>query len=218
MKKQEPERHLNNLIERYPALMDCEDKIHTAYRTIRDGYKNGGKLLIAGNGGSAADAQHITGELMKAFICTRCMPDELKYRILSVNEEIGQELATGLECALPAIPLTSHEGLFTAYLNDRESKNIYAQQLYGYGRVGDVFWGISTSGNSENVIRAAIIAKAMDIKVVSLTGKNGGRLAEFEDIGIHVPETETYKIQELHLPVYHCICMMLEEYFFGGEE
>lgn len=218
MKKQEPERYLDNLIERYPVLLDCKDKIHAAYITFREGYKNGGKLLIAGNGGSAADAEHITGELMKAFTCTRSVPDNLKHRILSVNKEIGQELAAGLECALPTIPLTSHEGLFTAYLNDREPKNIYAQQVCGYGKAGDVFLGISTSGNSENVVRAAIIAKAMDIRIVSLTGKNGGQLAEFEDVGIHVPETETYKIQELHLPVYHCICMMLEEYFFGGEK
>jgi D-sedoheptulose 7-phosphate isomerase len=178
-------------------------------------YRSGGKLLVAGNGGIAADAEHIVGELMKRFRIGRKINSEFVNKLLAVDYTKGSKLAHDLEQPLPAIALTQHCALATAISNDLNGEEIFAQQLLGYGNKGDVFLGISTSGNSQNVIYAAIVAKAMDMKVIGLTGI-GGQLAELADISIQVPLTETYLIQELHLPIYHCLCMMLEERFFGG--
>lgn len=209
------EGYLNDLISRYPILEACSRDIERAYLIFEECYTNDGKLLIAGNGGSAADAEHMVGELMKKFILPRTIPDTLKERLVNIDSERGVILSKNLECGLMAIALVTHEALTTAYINDVDGLGVFAQQLYGYGRQGDVFLGISTSGNSKNVLDAAIVAKAVGIKVICLTGKQGGELAKIADVAIRVPENETYKIQELHLPVYHCLCMMLEERFFG---
>lgn len=208
------EKHIKHLMQRYPKLVSVEQQIVDAYYMIQDVYKNQGKLLIAGNGGSAADAEHIAGELMKRFEHSRPISSEMKNKLIAVDKVRGKELANNLECALMAIPLVAHEALTTAYINDVDGLGVFAQQLFGYGRSGDAFLGISTSGNSSNIINAAVVAKAMNIKVVALTGKDGGTLAKMADVSVIVPEMETYKIQELHLPIYHCWCMMLEEYFF----
>ncbi len=208
--------HIDELIERYPALAVCRDDIADAYHMLKDMYTNGHKLLVAGNGGSAADAEHIAGELMKKFRLTRHVPEDFAQKLKAVDPDRGAKLAANLERSLTAIPLVTCEAITTAYMNDVDAIGVFAQQLYGFGREGDVFLGISTSGNSENIISAAVTAKALGIKTIVLTGSGGGKLAGYADITIRVPETETHKIQELHLPVYHCLCMMLEEEFFGA--
>ncbi|HIT41890.1 MAG TPA: SIS domain-containing protein, partial [Candidatus Caccovicinus merdipullorum] len=168
-----------------------------------------------GNGGSSADSEHIVGELMKGFCKKRQVPEAFAGKLMEADKERGKYLAEKLQQGLPAIALTGHTALSTAYLNDVDGLLTIAQQLYGYGKKGDVFLGISTSGNSENILYAAAAARAMEIPVIALTGKDGGRLAEAADVAIIVPEQETYRIQELHLPVYHALCLMLEERFFG---
>ena len=178
-------------------------------------YEHDGKLLIAGNGGSAADSEHIAGELMKGFKSPRPVPQEFAKRLKAVDPVRGEELARNLERGLTALPLVAHEALSTAYINDVDSLGVFAQQLYGFGRPGDVFLGISTSGNSKNVMSATVVARALGIKVIGLTGAKGGELANVADVAVKVPQTETYMIQELHLPVYHCWCLMLEDKFFG---
>lgn len=209
-------KHIDLLIERYPILKVIEEKIIDAYLIMEECYLNGGKLLIAGNGGSAADSEHIAGELMKRFKMPRPVSDEFAEKLKYVDAERGAVLANNLECSLMAIPLVAHEALTTAYINDVDGLGIFAQQLFGYGRAGDVFLGISTSGNSKNVMNATVVARAAGIKVIGLTGTKGGELAEVADVIVKVPEIETYMIQELHLPIYHCWCLMLEDKFFGG--
>ena len=178
-------------------------------------YENGGKLLIAGNGGSAADSDHIVGELMKGFVKRRPVSAEFAEALKQADPERGEELAKKLQGGLPAIALTNHTALSSAFANDVDGMLSYAQQVNGYGKAGDVFLGISTSGNSENVMYAAVTAKAKGLKVVGLTGKTGGKLAKLADVAIIVPEQETYKIQELHLPIYHVLCLMLEDKFYA---
>lgn len=209
-------KFIQDLIERYPSLECCVSVIEEGYEIIKHSYISGGKLLIAGNGGSAADCEHIAGELMKRFKIKRVIPAELAERLREIDPVRGSELAQNLERPLMAIPLVAHEALTTAYMNDVDAYGVFAQQLYGYGKEGDIFLAISTSGNSQNIINAAVLAKALEIKVIGLTGENGGELARLADVCVQVPETETYLIQELHLPIYHCWCMMLEDYFFGG--
>ena len=208
------QKHLDLLIQRYPRLECCKDDIEKAYLILEEAYRNDKKLLIAGNGGSAADAEHIAGELMKRFKTPRPVPQEFANKLRAIDLIRGAELAQNLERGLMAIPLVAHEALTTAYINDVDGLGVFAQQLYGFGREGDVFLGISTSGNSKNVMSATVVARALGIKVIALTGQNGGELARIADVTIKVPETETYMIQELHLPVYHCLCLMLEEHFF----
>lgn len=209
------QRHVDRLVERYPILERCVDDIEAAYLILEECYKNDKKLLIAGNGGSAADSEHIAGELMKRFKILRPVPTEFANKLREIDPVRGENLAMNLEQGLMAIPLVAHEALSTAYINDVDGLGVFAQQLYGFGRQGDVFLGISTSGNSKNVISATVVAKALGIKVIGLTGANGGELANMADVAIKVSETETYMIQELHLPVYHCLCLMLEDRFFG---
>jgi D-sedoheptulose 7-phosphate isomerase len=209
------EKHVNLLIQRYPQLSVCRDDIIGAYDILEEAYENDHKLLVAGNGGSAADAEHIVGELMKRFKTPRPVPTDFAKKLKAIDLERGTGLAKNLERGLMAIPLVSHEALTTAYINDVDGLGVFAQQLYGFGRQGDVFLGISTSGNSKNVMNATVVARALGIKVIGLTGAKGGELAEVSDVAIKVPETETYMIQELHLPVYHCLCLMLEDHFFG---
>lgn len=207
--------YIDELIERYPVLKENKNSILNAYSIMEQSYINNGKLLIAGNGGSAADSEHIAGELMKSFKLSRNVSSDFAQKLISVDADRGKLLAENLQGTLTAIPLVSHSALSTAYINDVDGLGVFAQQLFGFGQKGDVFLAISTSGNSENVLRAAVVARAMDIKVIGLTGKQGGKLAEIADETIQVPETETFKIQELHLPVYHCLCLMLEERFFA---
>lgn len=209
------EKHIDLLIGRYPSLQPIRDVIIDAYLIMEECYLQGGKLLIAGNGGSAADSEHIAGELMKRFKAPRPVKAEFADKLKRIDPERGTVLARNLECGLMAIPLVAHEALTTAYINDVDGLGVFAQQLFGYGRAGDVFLGISTSGNSKNIINATVVARALGIKVIGLTGKNGGELAEVSDVAVKVPEIETYMIQELHLPVYHCWCLMLEDKFFG---
>ena len=209
-------KHIDLLISRYPKLEECRQQIMEAYMILEECFDSEGKLLIAGNGGSAADAEHIAGELMKSFKLPRPVPLEFANRMQDIDAERGKILAKNLERGLPAIPLVAHEALSTAYLNDVDGFGVFAQQLYGFGRSGDVFLAISTSGNSKNVLNAAIVAKALEMKVIGLTGNDGGELVKVADAVIKVPEMETYQIQELHLPVYHCLCLMLEERFFGA--
>lgn len=207
--------YLDDLITRYPKLLSCKGEIYKAFEIIANSYENGGKLMVAGNGGSAADSEHIVGELMKKFNIPRKVPDDFAQLLKNEDTERGEALSKKLEPGLPTIALTTHEGLSTAFLNDVDGQDIYAQQLYNYGRDGDVFLGISTSGNSNNIIDTIVVAKAKHIKTIGLTGENGGLLSKYADVTIRVPEKETYKIQELHLPVYHCWCLMLEDHFFG---
>lgn len=206
---------LTELMERYPELKSVEESIKAAYFILRQSYLNGGMLLVAGNGGSCGDAEHIVGELMKGFLQKREVPDSFAKELYGVDEAMGRELAQSLQGSLPAIALTGHPGLSTAFLNDVNGEMVYAQQVYGYGRAGDVFLGISTSGNSRNIMYALTTAKARGMKTIGLTGNQGGLLGQRADIAIKVPQKETYKIQELHLPVYHTLCLMLEAYFFG---
>lgn len=210
------QRHLDLLIDRYPQLLNCKEDIEKAYLILEECYENDHKLLIAGNGGSAADSEHIAGELMKRFKIQRPIPSDFAKKLKEIDQTRGEYLANNLERGLMAIPLVAHEALTTAYINDVDGLGVFAQQLYGFARLGDVFLGISTSGNSKNVMSATVVAKALGIKVIGLTGKDGGELVKMADVTIRVPETETYMIQELHLPVYHCLCLMLEDRFFGA--
>ena len=210
----EPMKYLEELVERYPALDAVKDDVRKAYELLEACYEQGGKLLIAGNGGSCADAEHIVGELMKGFVKRREVSDSFAECLRSADVVRGAELAKKLQGGLPAIALTGHAGLSTAYLNDVDGDLIFAQQTYGYGRPGDVLIGISTSGNAKNVMYAMTVAKALGMKTIGLTGKDGGALKREADVSVVVPETETFKIQELHLPVYHALCLMLEERFF----
>lgn len=209
------QKHIDTLLSRYPRLESCINDIIQAYQILESAYVGDYKLLIAGNGGSAADSEHIAGELMKRFQTPRPVPKEFAERLMNIDPERGEGLAKNLERGLMAIPLVAHEALTTAYINDVDGLGVFAQQLYGFGRPGDVFLGISTSGNSKNVMSATVVARALGIKVIGLTGADGGELAKVADVAIKVPETETYMIQELHLPVYHCLCLMLEDRFFG---
>ncbi len=206
--------YLNELIERYPELNSCMTDIEQAFQCIYECYKNGGKLLIAGNGGSASDSEHIVGELMKSFVLPRKLDNDLRNKLIDNDPVLGSELADKLQGALPAIALVDHVALSTAYLNDVDPLLGFAQQVNGYGQPGDVFLGITTSGNSKNVLYANVVAKAKGLKTIALTGKDGGKIKDMADISIIVPENETYKIQERHLPIYHCLCLMLEESFF----
>lgn len=208
-------KHIDLLVERYPSLEVVKEDIIAAYLLMEKSYENGGKLLVAGNGGSAADAEHIVGELMKGFKNSRKPTSDFADKLIAENHELGTILAANLQGVLPAIALDGHPALSTAYMNDCEPFLCFAQQVNGYGKAGDVFLGISTSGNSKNVLYAATTAHAKGLRVIGLTGVKGGKLEHMSDVCIKVPQTETYMIQELHLPIYHCLCLMLEDKFFA---
>ena len=195
---------MEELLKRYPALSECKEDISAALGLIIDTYKNKGKILVCGNGGSAADSEHIVGELMKGFMSKRPVYDE----------RIPERLRKNLQGALPAISLPSQTAVLSAFINDVAPDMMYAQLVYGYADKNDLVIGISTSGNSENIVNAVETAKAVGAKALSLTGKRMSRLSEISDITIKVPETETYKVQEYHLPVYHYLCAGAEKYFF----
>lgn len=206
------------LFDRYPVLSACKEQIESAYRLLRDAYRNQHKLLVAGNGGSAADSEHIVGELMKSFLFSRKIPEEDREKLQQIYGETGKELSRNLEGCLPAIPLTSMPALSSAFLNDVDPLMVFAQMVYGYGNAGDVFLGISTSGNSKNILNALMVAKIKNMRTIGLTGKNGGQMNGLCDVLICVPETETFKIQELHEPIYHAVCSMLEADLFLEKE
>jgi len=206
--------YINTLIQRYPTLEIVKNEISSAFDIIANSFSNGGKLLIAGNGGSASDAEHIAGELMKTFAKKRNLPDSFIADIKKVDAEIADFLIPRMQPGLPTIALSGHASLNTACINDIDGNITFAQQVYGYGKETDVLLAISTSGNSKNILYAAAVAKAKKLKIIALTGGSGGALKKVADVSIIVPETETWKIQELHLPVYHCLCQMLENHFF----
>lgn len=206
--------HIKELVSRYPALETCEAEIRAAFELLKNAYEAGGKLLVCGNGGSCADSDHICGELLKSFVKKREVEKSLVEKISEVDSEAGDFLAKRLQGSLPAISLCAHSALMTACLNDVDGNAMFAQQVMGLGNAGDVFLGISTSGNSKDVIYAAALAKAKGLKTVGLLGKDGGRLSKICDVSIVVPENETFKIQELHLPIYHALCLQIEEHFW----
>ncbi len=194
------------LIERYPQLKVCEESIKAALEMIIDAYERGGKVLLCGNGGSAADCEHIAGELLKGFMSKREVTDS----------RIPAELRQGLQGALPAISLVSQSGILTAFANDVDPEMMYAQLVYGYAAENDLLIALSTSGNSKNTLNAVKVAKALGIKVLSMTGKKDSLMSSLSDVTIKVPECETYKVQELHLPVYHYLCAETEKHFFNS--
>ena len=210
-------KHLDLLIDRYPSLKGCEQPILQAYYLLEECFSSGHKLLIAGNGGSCSDSEHIVGELMKGFVLPRKCSTEFANKLKSIDTSRGEELADKLQGGLPSIALDGHQSLNTAFVNDVTNGGLltYAQQIYGYGKSGDVFLAISTSGNSKNIMNATVVARALGIKTIGLTGSNGGELATVADVTIKAPQDKTFMVQELHLPIYHCLCLMLEERFFG---
>lgn len=207
---------VDELINRYPELKVCRQSIIDAYNILEKCYENGNKLLIAGNGGSCADSEHIVGELMKGFKSPRKLDDSMKKTLKEVDPTCGEELANKLQGALPAIALVDHQALNTAFINDVENGGYlaFAQQIMGYGNKGDVFLAITTSGNSKGIYNACVVAKTKGLKIIGLTGKDGGKLKTIADVSIIAPSNETFMIQELHLPIYHCLCLMLEDRFF----
>ena len=196
---------MKELMERYPALEVCRDSIQQAAELMIDIYRCGGKVLVCGNGGSAVDSEHIVGELMKGFLLPRIVTDG----------RIPEALRKNLQGALPAISLPSQCSILSAFVNDVEPDMMYAQLVYGYAREQDLVIGISTSGNSKNVVNAVKVANSVGAKTLSLTGEGGGILGEISDVTVKVPAMETFKIQEYHLPVYHYLCAAVEKYFFG---
>lgn len=206
---------LDSLTERYPSLENLKERITSAALEIIACYQQEGKLLICGNGGSCADSDHITGELMKSFEMKRPPDLAFKEELIRISPERGAWLAANIAKGLPAISLNAHGALISAISNDCGPNLVYAQQVAGYGRKNDILLALTTSGNSSNVIDAAITAKAMGLKVIGLTGGSGGCIKEFCDILINVPGSTPAFVQELHLPVYHTICRLVEEHFFG---
>ena len=206
---------LPEMLNRYSGLAHLKEPIRKAAETIIETYKNSGKVLVCGNGGSCSDADHIVGELMKSFEGNRPLPKPLQDKLTVLSPETGKMLAEKLQQGLPAISLTVHQSLITAIANDIGGEVIYAQQVVGWGNPGDVLIGLSTSGNSQNVIDAMIVAKAKGLTTIGITGETGGKMKEWSDVLINVPERRTAYVQELHLPVYHAICMIVEKEIFG---
>lgn len=207
---------LQRLLNKYPDLQSCAASIEQAFELSKRSFEAGGKMLLAGNGGSAADSEHVVGELMKGFMSKRPLPAAAREKLAAANgEEDGRYLADHLQGALPAVSLVSHTALATAFANDVAADMVFAQQVYGYGKEDDVLVVFSTSGNSANIVRAVQVAKAIGVKTIGFTGRHGGRLKQLCDVAICVPYESTPDIQERHLPVYHALCIMLEEAFFS---
>ncbi len=206
--------HLDELVSRYPLLAVVRAEIEAAFHAIIDCYEAGGKLLVCGNGGSAADADHIVGELMKGYLRPRPLASGLREKLRAADPELGPVLGENLQIAFAAINVSSISAFATAFGNDVSAELTYAQATGGYGRPGDVLLGISTSGNATNVRAALTMARALEMRTIGLTGNGGGRMAGRCDILIAVPAVRTFEVQELHLPVYHCLCAMVEAHFF----
>ena len=218
MIKESTRAAVDALIARYSALEACRADLIKAVEVICASYRQGHKLLVCGNGGSAADAEHIVGELMKGFLLKRKIDDVMYAKMKKVCPAEADYLRDNLQGALPAISLVDEIGLNTAFANDQAPDLSFAQQVLGIGNAGDVLLGISTSGNSTNVIYAVQMAKVRDVKRIVLTGRSGGKLKPLADVAICVPDDETYRIQEYHLPVYHMLCIAVENEFFGPTE
>lgn len=211
------ELELSGLIKRYPILTKNLNDIRLAAETLISISTSGGKTLICGNGGSSADADHIVGELMKGFVHSRPLPQEKRKALESVGGEEGVRMGELLQQGIPAISLSAHSALNTAFINDVDPSLIFAQQVIGLGSNKDLLWGLSTSGNSKNIVSAVIAAKSLGMKTLAMTGTKESRLSELCDICIRVDESETYKIQELHLPVYHTLCLIIENELFNRD-
>lgn len=209
---------LLDLTARHPELDECVADIDAAYRLLEACYSGGGQVLVCGNGGSAADCEHLVGELMKGFVTRRPLPDEVAQEFAQTHPDGGRELAGRLQGALPAISLVSQTGIATAIANDMGGDLVFAQQVYGYGRPGGVLIAISTSGNSENVLAALRVARVLRMGTIGFTGREGGAMVDLCDVAIRVPHDETGRIQELHLPIYHTLCGMLEDTFFAAPQ
>lgn len=207
---------LEDLLKRYPQLTNVATQIEAAGKCLINCYEKGGKLLVCGNGGSCSDSDHIVGELMKGFEHKRPIDVQLKARLLEVAGERGEFLSEKLQVGLPAISLTAQTALITAVANDNDVSVIFAQQVVGYGNAGDILIAISSSGNSQNVLDAIFVAKAKGLTAIGLTGESGGKMKTMCDILINVPGKRTASIQEFHLPVYHALCVMVENHFFGN--
>ena len=203
-------RILDNLFERYPVLSPCREDVYAAFGALVDAFRAGGKVLVCGNGGSAADAEHICGELLKKFMRHRPIPMDIAARL-------RPEVASRLEGSLPAVSLVSMSGIITAFANDVAWETVFAQQVLGLAREGDVLIALSTSGNSANCVAAAEVMKAKGGRAIAFTGEGESRLSKVCDIAIRVPATDTFKVQELHLPIYHALCAAVEEEMFGKE-
>ncbi len=214
-KMSDPRAHLEDLLVRREDLAVLADAIWWAYQEAEAAYASGRKLLLCGNGGSASDAEHIAGELMKGFLKKRPLEDALRKRLAEIGGQKGEEIGGLLQQGMPAISLVSQTALGTAVINDIGGDMIFAQQVNALGQKGDVLWALSTSGNSRNVVAAAIVAQARGLKVVGFTGQSGGVLKEYADILLNVPYVATHVVQEAHLPIYHALCAMLEERFFA---
>ena len=209
------EHEYDGLVQRHPSLDAVRQEVKTAYSIMRECFSNDGFLFTAGNGGSAADADHIVGELMKGFLLKRPLSDDDKKRILDQGEPEAHELMANMQCGFRAMNLMSQSAIYSAAANDLGADTGPAQQLCSAGRPGDVLIAISTSGNAKNLALACQIAKMRGMKTIGLTGQGGGRLAKLADVCIRVPETVTYKVQELHLPIYHFLCIAVEKTFFS---
>ncbi|MBR3894064.1 MAG: SIS domain-containing protein [Clostridia bacterium] len=206
---------MEGLIARYPALESCKNEIGRAAEAMLSAYRSGGKILVCGNGGSCADADHIVGELMKGFLQKRCMTDAQKERFRAALEDKAEPLVEQLQRGIPAISLPAQSAVLSAFANDVDAELVYAQMVFGYAKEGDLFLGLSTSGNAGNVVAAARVAKAMGLRTLALTGERESALSEICDVTVRVPECETFRVQELHLPVYHYLCAWVEESLFG---
>jgi D-sedoheptulose 7-phosphate isomerase len=206
---------LSLLLERYPALQACEKELQAAFDLLMAAYQSGNKLLVCGNGGSAADSEHMVAELMKGFLKRRPISAGHAAELEQAGGAAGKEIARRLQGTLAAVSLPAQVSLITAIANDLDYDMIFAQQVYGLGRPGDVLLGISTSGKSKNVSNAVLVAKAFGLKSIALTGRSGGDLAPLANVAIKVPSDNVAEIQELHLPVYHWLSTELEETFFG---
>jgi len=213
--QEEEARLLEEFIHRYSDLQVCANQIRRAFHILAEAFHNGGKLLVCGNGGSAADAQHMVGELMKSFLRERPLSEDKKRLFISSAAENGKYIADRLQSALPAISLFGETSLISAYMNDVEADMVFAQQVYAYGQHGDVLLALSTSGNSQNVVNALWVAKCTGMHTIGLTGADGGMAGKICDITIKVPRRSTPEIQEAHLPIYHTLCAMLEAHFFS---
>ena len=205
------------LTGKYPQLFFCAKDIETAIKKIITCYNNGGKVLLCGNGGSAADCTHIVGELMKGFMKKRPVKAEQAEALKAKNPLVDDELIANLQCGLPAVNLCESQALLTAFCNDVNPEYMFAQQVFGLGKKGDVLIALSTSGNAKNVNHAARLARAMGISVIGMTGESGGKLASLADVCIKAPAKETYRVQEYHLPIYHALCMMIEVRYFKAK-
>lgn len=215
MLKAETIARVEELISRYPALSRCKDSLDAALNMLCESFRNGHKLLTCGNGGSAADAEHMVGELMKGFLLPRTLGDDLYARMQEICPDEANYFRDNLQGALPAIALVDQIALNTAFANDQAADLSFAQQVLGLGKAGDVLIAITTSGNSANVLYAVQMARVMGVRTIALTGSTGGKVKSLADISICVPEDETYRIQEYHLPIYHMLCLALEQEFFG---